>query len=131
MSNTQSSDDQARILFRSKPRVTLGSASYSRKALLLELSQEYGFDFDIMTAEIDERSLGDRTKNPEQLVLQLASTVVEELISEGAIFRCAGGLMIEHPLVEPLITSIQGTKDSVMGLSKKLVLEGLLAVTRD
>jgi septum formation protein len=62
---------------------------------------------------------------------KIPGTVVEELISEGAIFRCAGGLMIEHPLVEPLITSIQGTKDSVMGLSKKLVLEGLLAVTRD
>jgi predicted house-cleaning NTP pyrophosphatase (Maf/HAM1 superfamily) len=53
-----------------------------RAALLLELSQEYGFDFDIMTAEIDERSLGDRTKNPEQLVLQLASAKAQALIQQ-------------------------------------------------
>ena len=53
-----------------------------RAALLLELSQEYGFDFDIMTAEIDERSLGDRTKNPEQLVSQLASAKAQALIQQ-------------------------------------------------
>ena len=52
--------------------------------------------------------------------------VVEKLIEEGTVFWCAGALMIEHPLVEPLITSIDGTPDSVMGLPKHLVLNGLL-----
>ncbi|BDA40646.1 probable nucleoside triphosphate pyrophosphatase [Coccomyxa sp. Obi] len=213
-------EQQQRALFQSKPRITLGSASYSRRALLQELSEEYGFDFDILTADIDERGIGDRTRNPETLVSQLASakaqslvqqlrgiqqdamhllitcdqvvvsstgtilekpldadearsfikgysgsfsstvgsvlvtnlsngkefgavdtakihfdtipdSVIEHLILEGAVFRCAGGLMIEHPLVAPLITSIEGTRDSVMGLSKELVLEGLLAVAED
>lgn len=62
---------------------------------------------------------------------EIPDRVVEDLIKEGAVFRCAGGLMIEHALVEPLITSIEGSKDSVMGLSKKLVLKGLLTVARD
>ena len=38
--------------------------------------------------------------------------------------------MIEHPLVAPLITSLEGTRDSIMGLSQRLVLEGFLAATR-
>ena len=35
--------------------------------------------------------------------------------------------MIEHPLVMPLISSIEGTRDSIMGLPQRLVLEGFLA----
>lgn len=35
--------------------------------------------------------------------------------------HCAGGLMIEHELVVPYVTNIDGTIDSVMGLSKSLV----------
>ena len=61
----------------------------------------------------------------------ITDDVIEQLIMEGAVFQCAGGLMIEHPLVAPLITSIEGTSDSVMGLSKELVLEGLLTVAKD
>ncbi len=61
----------------------------------------------------------------------IPDNVIEQLIIEGEVFRCAGGLMIEHPLVAPLITSIEGTRDSVMGLSKELVLKGLLAVAKD
>ena len=38
------------------------------------------------------------------------------------VLSCAGGLMIEHPLVQRHILSIEGTEDSVMGLSKQLVL---------
>ena len=41
----------------------------------------------------------------------------------------AGGLMIEHPLVAPLISTIEGTRDSIMGLPQRLVLEGLLAAS--
>lgn len=43
----------------------------------------------------------------------------------------AGGLMIEHPLVAPLISSIEGTRDSVMGLPQRLVLEGFMAASDD
>jgi septum formation protein len=35
--------------------------------------------------------------------------VVEALIEEGGVFACAGGLTVEHPLVQPLVTKIVGT----------------------
>lgn len=38
------------------------------------------------------------------------------------MLQCAGGLMVEHSLVQPFVTNIEGTIDSVMGLSKPLVL---------
>lgn len=55
--------------------------------------------------------------------------VVSALIREGQIFYCAGGLMIEHPLVQPHISSVDGSLESVMGLSVDL-LETLLAQLR-
>lgn len=48
--------------------------------------------------------------------------LVDRLLQEDApILSCAGGLMIEHPLVKEHIDRIDGTEDSVMGLSKDLV----------
>ena len=35
--------------------------------------------------------------------------------------------MIEHPLVAPLILRTEGTRDSIMGLPQRLVLEGFVA----
>ncbi|KAG2453712.1 hypothetical protein HYH02_001924 [Chlamydomonas schloesseri] len=52
--------------------------------------------------------------------------VRSRLIEEGEVFYCAGGLMIEHPLVEPHIERMDGTQCSVMGLPKHLVLRLLL-----
>ena len=50
-------------------------------------------------------------------------SLVDKLLLEGApILSCAGGLMIEHPLVREHIENIEGTEDSVMGLSKDLVI---------
>ena len=37
--------------------------------------------------------------------------------------------MIEHPLVAPLISAIEGTRDSIMGLPQRLILEGFLAAS--
>ena len=51
----------------------------------------------------------------------IPETVIDELIEEGEVFYCAGGLMIEHPKVEPFIERIEGTIDSVMGLSEALL----------
>ena len=49
--------------------------------------------------------------------------LVDELLQEDApIMSCAGGLMVEHPKVKQNIDRIDGTEDSVMGLSKDLVL---------
>ena len=50
--------------------------------------------------------------------------LVKALLNEGApIMSCAGGLMVEHPLVKTHIDKIDGTEDSVMGLSKDLVIK--------
>jgi hypothetical protein len=35
---------------------------------------------------------------------------VDALLAEGTCMRCAGGLMVEHPLVVPHITRIDGTQ---------------------
>ena len=48
--------------------------------------------------------------------------LVDRLLEDNApILDCAGGLMSEHELVREHIEKIDGTKDSVMGLSKELV----------
>lgn len=51
----------------------------------------------------------------------IPDAVIDELVEEGEIFYCAGGLMVEHPKVQPYLDRIDGTEDSVMGLSKMLV----------
>ena len=53
----------------------------------------------------------------------MPDSVVAQLCKEGTVLQCAGGLMVEHKLIQPYITNIDGTMDSVMGLSKTLVLE--------
>lgn len=56
--------------------------------------------------------------------------LVDLLLQDAApILSCAGGLMIEHPLVRKHVERIDGTEDSVMGLSKRLV-ERLLGELR-
>jgi septum formation protein len=47
--------------------------------LLQELACEYGFSFDILTADLDERSIGDRASSPEQLVTLLARAKADAL----------------------------------------------------
>ena len=48
--------------------------------------------------------------------------LIERLVEDDApVLSCAGGLMVEHPFVKEHIKGIDGTEDSVMGLSKQLV----------
>jgi septum formation protein len=52
------------------------------------------------------------------------ANLIEELLKDEApVLDCAGGLMVEHPLVREHLESIDGTEDSVMGLSKDLVIQ--------
>ncbi|XP_020187982.1 uncharacterized protein [Aegilops tauschii subsp. strangulata] len=198
-------------------KLILGSSSVARKNILNEM----GFEFQVMTADIDERSI--RRKDPDELVMLLAEAkadaimsrmnisdyqkegdqptllitsdivvvhegiirekpsskeearqflkgysgghvstvggvvvtnlttgkklgsldkaevyfhdipdeIIENLIDEGVVFRVAGGLLLEHPLVLPFVEAVVGSSDSVMGLSKdlanKLIHEALLA----
>ena len=55
--------------------------------------------------------------------MRFPQDVAQELVKEGKVMWCAGALMIEHPLVEPLIGKIEGTSDSIMGLSKALTMQ--------
>lgn len=61
---------------------------------------------------------------------QVPDSVVTKLCEEGTVLQCAGGLMVEHKLVQPYITNMDGTIDSVMGLSKALVLELLAQLSK-
>ena len=61
--------------------------------------------------------------NPETLGNGGSDQLIDTLIEQGEpVMSCAGGLMVEHPLTKHHIDNIDGTEDSVMGLSKDLVL---------
>lgn len=47
--------------------------------------------------------------------------VIDAIIEEGEVLYCAGGLMVEHPLLQPYIEKLQGTQQSLMGLSPDLL----------
>ena len=47
--------------------------------------------------------------------------VIDKIIDEGEVIYCAGGLMVEHPLLQPYIKQVDGTYDSLMGLSCALL----------
>jgi len=55
--------------------------------------------------------------------LPFPEEVIGQLLSDEMILKCAGGLMVEHDLVQPYLERIEGTIDSVMGLSKPLVYD--------
>lgn len=52
---------------------------------------------------------------------EIPDEVIEALVEEGCVFYSAGGLLVEHPLVSPLVEAMVGTLDSVMGMSKELL----------
>lgn len=65
-----------------------------------ELAQEYEFEYDVVTADIDEQALGDRTADPAKLVTLLAQAkavaICERMQSTNAL-----------PLTGLLLTSDQ------------------------
>ncbi|XP_024989759.1 maf-like protein DDB_G0281937 isoform X4 [Cynara cardunculus var. scolymus] len=58
-----------------KAKIILGSSSMARRKILAEM----GYDFTVMAADIDEKSI--RTKKPEDLVLALAEAKADAIIS--------------------------------------------------
>ncbi|KAF5831991.1 inosine triphosphate pyrophosphatase-like protein [Dunaliella salina] len=52
--------------------------------------------------------------------------VIDEIIKAGDWTDCAGGLRIEQPILEPYLSGIEGSEDSVMGLSKVLTVRLLM-----
>lgn len=61
---------------------------------------------------------------------QIPSEVVNQMVEEGTVMKCAGALMIEHPLLAPFITRFEGTKDAIMGLPKDTVFRLVAAATK-
>ncbi|XP_047952613.1 7-methyl-GTP pyrophosphatase-like isoform X4 [Salvia hispanica] len=59
-------------------------------------------------------------ESAEVYFLEIPDEVIDSLIEEGITFNVAGGLMLEHPLILPLVDTVVGTADCVMGLSKTL-----------
>lgn len=53
---------------------------------------------------------------------QIPEEVIQQMVEEGTVMKCAGALMIENPLLEPFITRFDGAKDAIMGLPKDTVL---------
>ncbi|XP_074348729.1 uncharacterized protein LOC141687378 isoform X2 [Apium graveolens] len=51
---------------------------------------------------------------------EIPGEVIDSLVEEEIMLKVAGGLTIEHPLTLPLIDTVVGSFDSVMGLSKSL-----------
>jgi septum formation protein len=50
----------------------------------------------------------------------IPKNVVESLLLNSEVLNCAGGLMVESPLLQPYIKEIVGTQDGLMGFSKTL-----------
>ena len=75
-----------------------------------ELAQEYGFQYETVTADIDEQALGDRMSDPAELVTLLAKAkaqaINERLANEhGLLLTCDQvvihqGLIREKPISE-------------------------------
>ena len=51
---------------------------------------------------------------------EVSERLANQLIEQGSVFYCAGGLMVEHELVNPFVR-IDGIMESVLGLSPKLL----------
>jgi septum formation protein len=56
----------------------------------------------------------------------IPEATVEALVAEGDVFFCAGGLMVEHPLVACHVAKMEGGMDSIMGLGQALTAQLLL-----
>ncbi|CAH8281088.1 unnamed protein product [Arabidopsis lyrata] len=51
---------------------------------------------------------------------EIPEQIIDDLIDDAITYKVAGGLTLEHPLISPLIDSVVGGVDTVMGLPKEL-----------
>lgn len=58
---------------------------------------------------------------------KIPKNIIDALLKEGNIMNAAGGFIIEHPLLQPYVSHIEGTLDSITGLplqkTQKLIQE--------
>jgi len=58
----------------------------------------------------------------------IPSGVIEQAITDGYVFGCAGSFAIETPLLKPFVTHFEGTYDAVLGLPLELTRQLLKVV---
>jgi len=76
-------------------KIILGSSSAGRKLIMKELSEEFGFTFEVMSPDIDEKSI--RHDNPSDLVMAIANAKADALVSkikEPAILICSDQVVL-------------------------------------
>lgn len=76
-------------------KIILGSSSAGRKLIMSELAQEFGFNFEIMSSDIDEKAV--RFDNPSDLVMAIANAKADALIvkiKEPAILICSDQVVL-------------------------------------
>jgi len=73
-------DAFAEVLTTTKPKILLGSGSKSRRQLMDELASEFGFSYEVLTADIDEKAI--RNPDPEALVLSLAHAKADAILAK-------------------------------------------------
>lgn len=66
-----------------------------------------------------------------QYLLPLPDKLIEELIRDGDVMRCAGGFRIEDPKVAPYLARRDGSPDSIMGMPLRLLGELLKAIRNE
>ena len=85
-----------------------------------ELAQEYGFDYDTVTADIDEQALGDRTSDPAELVALLAQAkadaIYERLDSKLGLLLTCDQVVIYQGRVREKPTSTQQVSLQALGM---------------
>ncbi len=67
-------------MIAASPQIILGTQSSSRRAIMDELAQEYGFQYTCQVAGIDEEAI--RHPEPPHLVLMLARAKAEAILAK-------------------------------------------------
>lgn len=88
-----------------------------------ELAQQYGFDYDTVTADIDEQALGDRTSDPAELVTLLAQAkadaIYERLESKLGLLLTCDQVVIYQGRVREKPASTQQVFSQSLGMFDK------------
>lgn len=67
-------------LLATNPKIVLGTASSSRRAIMDSLAEKYAFNYIISKADIDEKAI--RHEEPRQLVISLAHAKADALVRQ-------------------------------------------------
>lgn len=83
----------------------------------------------ILTDRLDESKIESGVDICTIYFKKIPDDIVEKILEEEDCMHCAGGLMVEHPLLQPYIDRIDGTIESVMGLSLELLNNTIIKQT--